>query len=57
MIVYTPDQIFDLLDAVNCAEDLKEIRDYLFIHYPYYSYEDLQIFQRSIKCYMALFTP
>lgn len=49
MIVYTTDQIFDILGSVSCETDLIEIEHYVLSNELLYTWYDVELFKNSIS--------
>lgn len=49
MIVYTADQIFDILGSITCQSDLIEIEHYIISNRAAYAWFDLILFQECIE--------
>lgn len=49
MIVYTPDQVFDLLGSVSCEADLIELEYYIIDNYTRYSVFDFILFITALN--------
>mgnify|MGYP001557516212 CR=1 FL=1 len=55
MIVYTADQIFNILGSVSCETDLIEIEHYVLSNENRYTWYDVELFKNSISdLYSAL---
>lgn len=55
MILYTPDQVYDLMEAINCRRDVIELQRY-FIEYGHrYSDEMQDHFLNTISVCLELF--
>lgn len=48
MIVYTSNQLFDILGSVDCETDLIEIEHYLYSHGQFYSTLDFLLINECI---------
>lgn len=49
MIVYTPDQLFNILSEVSCETDLIEIEHYILSNEVAYKWYDVDIFKMIIN--------
>lgn len=49
MILYTADQIFDILGSISCQSDLIEIEHYIISNRTSYAWFDLIIFFECIE--------
>lgn len=55
MIIYTPEQIFDLLAAVSCEKDVVMIDAYVSAYWHYYTVLDVRLFLQSIRMIKEIF--
>ncbi len=54
-MTYTFNELSDLLDAVNCKRDIKEIEDYIFANLRKYPLTDLRSLTQSIDLMKAIY--
>ena len=55
MIAYTEEEIYTLLDNVNCIRDTKELFDYMKEHKYHYSYDAWMKLNGTVKLFEDLF--
>lgn len=49
MKAYTFNEVSDILDGVNCVEDIKAVEDYLYSHLIHYTKSDVILIFKSLE--------
>lgn len=53
---YTPNEILDYFEQINCIEDIQVIADYLCDNPQYYTPLEYEMLKRGLRMYAQLWT-